>query len=167
MSLLQKRFVGVGRIAFLRAGTIPAPVSRCYKSRFLGAGKGPAPVNEFSGAGQGISRPWKRIFRGGQCPDPPLKMSFLGAACPFSRPWKSFSRGGLWHNPPLEIGSRPTHFSNLFPANFYKFVSRQFLPNLFPTSSLCEFSHIKLARNWGFSDWRCLNITNYKFETKL
>jgi len=45
------------------------------------------------------------------------------------------------------VGSRPTRFSNLFPANFYKFVSRQFLPNLFPTSGSREFSHIKLARN--------------------
>ena len=128
LPLLQKRFVGAGRIAFLGAGAIPAPVSRCYKSRFLGAGKGPATVNAFLGVGQGISHPWKRIFRGGQCPDPPLKMSFPGAACTFSRPWKSFSRGGLWHNPPLEIGSRPTRFQiccppifiNLFPANFYQ-----------------------------------------------
>ena len=114
MSLLQKRFVGVGRIAFLGAGAIPAPISRCYKSRFLGAGKGPAPVNEFLG--------------GGQCPDPPLKMSFPGAACPFSRSWKYFSSGSLWHNPPLEIGSRPPVFQiclpaifiTLFPANYYQ-----------------------------------------------
>ena len=59
LTLLQKWFVGAGRIAFLEADAIPVPVSRCYKSRFLGAGKGPAPVNEFSGAGQGISRPAK------------------------------------------------------------------------------------------------------------
>ena len=57
LTLLQKWFVGAGRIAFLEADAIPVPVSRCYKSRFLGAGKGPAPVNEFLGAGQGISRP--------------------------------------------------------------------------------------------------------------
>ena len=56
-ALLQKRFLGAGRIAFVGAGAIPAPVSCSYKSRFLGAGKVTTPINEFSGAGQGISRP--------------------------------------------------------------------------------------------------------------
>ena len=55
--LLQKQFVEVDRIVFLGAGAIPAPVSRCYKSRFLGADKGPAPVNEFSGAGNALTCP--------------------------------------------------------------------------------------------------------------
>jgi len=51
-------------------GAIPAPVSRCKKSRFLGAGKGPwktgfqgrvkasaAPEKGFSGAGNALTRP--------------------------------------------------------------------------------------------------------------
>ena len=59
LTLLQRWFVGAGRIAFLEADAIPVPVSRCYKSRFLGADKGPAPVNEFSGAGNALTCPGK------------------------------------------------------------------------------------------------------------
>ena len=64
-ALLQKIFLGMDKRAFVGAGAIPAPVSCSYKSRFLVAGKVTTPINEFSGAGQGISRPWKWNFRGG------------------------------------------------------------------------------------------------------
>ena len=60
-----------GRIAFLGAGAIPASVSRSYKSRFLGADKGPAPVNEFLGAGQESAAPEKGFLGAGDvltCP---------------------------------------------------------------------------------------------------
>ena len=56
-TLLHKPFLGAGKIVFVYAATIPALVSRCYKSGFLGAGKGLAPVNAFSEVGQGMSRP--------------------------------------------------------------------------------------------------------------
>ena len=54
-TLLQKLFLGAGKTAFVGAGAIPTPVFRSYKSSFLGAGKGLAPVNTFPGAGQGIN----------------------------------------------------------------------------------------------------------------
>jgi len=107
-------FLGAGETAFIGAGAIPAPVSRSYKSNFLGAGKGPARVIEFSGAGQGIKCPWKQIFRGGSCHEPPLKMDFSGAVDDLSRPWKCCYMSGSWHNPPLKIIFPSKHFQIYF-----------------------------------------------------
>ena len=113
LPLLQKRFVGAGRIAFLGAGAIPTPVSRCYKSRFLGAGKGPLETG-FQGRVKASAAPEKGFSGAGNAPDPPLKMSFPGAACTFSRPWK------LVPAPPIFQICFPPIFINLFPAKFYQ-----------------------------------------------
>ena len=123
------------------------------------AGKGPAPENQFLGAGHGTNRPWKYIFKGGPPHEPPLKMLFPGAVDAMTRPWKFFYSGGSQHDPPLKFFSHqvkiwncrsvsavlnhsnfcfPPIYSNLFPAVFN--YSNFCFPPIFTSKSIVRFN---------------------------